>query len=159
MRKSILTMIFLLITTFSYSEIKVSVFENMKFENMNSTNLRSSIIGKGTLEIQADEEDFGKIIELTFVDKSLMTNRRNAVLIRKITIDKKYEKFVLNSKITHIEFTAVLNQRRIKKENKPADIVEGDYVGGIPIMISVYKGENKSENSSSVNTTVNKAVR
>ena len=159
MKKTVMFILFLILTTFSYSEIKVSIFENMKFENMNSTNLRRSIIGKGILEIQADEEDFGKIIELTFVDKSLMTNGRNAVLIRKITIDKKYEKFVLNSKITHIEFTAVLNQRRIKKENKPADIVEGDDVGGIPIMISVYKGENNSEISSSGNTTVNKAVR
>lgn len=159
MKKTVMFILFLILTTFSYSEIKVSIFENMKFENMNSTNLRRSIIGKGILEIQADEEDIGKIIELTFVDKSLMTNERNAVLIRKITIDKKYEKFVLNSKITHIEFTAVLNQRRIKKENKPADIVEGDYVGGIPIMISVYKGENNSEISSSGNTTVNKAVR
>lgn len=74
MRKSILTMIFLLITTFSYSEIKVSVFENMKFENMNTKNMRNSIVGRGVLEIQADEEDFGKIIELTFVEKSLMTN-------------------------------------------------------------------------------------
>ena len=159
MKKTVMFILFLILTTFSYSEIKVSIFENMKFENMNSTNLRRSIIGKGILEIQADEEDFGKIIELTFVDKSLMTNGRNAVLIRKITIDKKYEKFVLNSKITHIEFTAVLNQRRIKKENKPADIVEGDYVGGIPIMISVYKGENNSEIYSSGNTTVNKAVK
>ena len=84
-----------------------------------------------------------------------MTNGRNAVLIRKITIDKKYEKFVLNSKITHIEFTAVLNQRRIMKENKPAEIVEGDYVGGIPIMVSVYKGEN----SSLGNISGNKAVK
>ena len=155
MKKTVMFILFLILTTFSYSEIKVSIFENMKFENMNSTNLRRSIIGKGILEIQADEEDFGKVIELTFVDKSLMTNGRNAVLIRKITIDKKYEKFVLNSKITHIEFTAVLNQRRIKKENKPADIVEGDYVGGIPIMISVYKGEN----SSLGNISGNKAVK
>ena len=159
MKKAVIFVLFLILTTFSYSEIKVSIFENMKFENMNSTNLRRSIIGKGILEIQADEEDFGKIIELTFVDKSLMTNGRNAVLIRKITIDKKYEKFVLNSKITHIEFTAVLNQRRIMKENKPADIVEGDYVGGIPIMISVYKGENSSENSSLGNISGNKAVK
>ena len=159
MKKTVMFILFLILTTFSYSEIKVSIFENMKFENMNSTNLRRSIIGKGILEIQVDEEDFGKIIELTFVDKSLMTNGRNAVLIRKITIDKKYEKFVLNSKITHIDFTAVLNQRRIKKENKPVDIVEGEYVGGIPIMISVYKGESNSGNSSSLNNGVNKAVR
>ncbi len=139
MKKIILTMLFLFLTAISYAEVKISVFENMKFENMNSTNLRRSIVGKGTLEIQADEEDFGKIIELTFVDKSIMTNGRNAVLIRKINIEEKYKKFVLNSKITHIDFTAVLNQKRIKKENKSADIIEGEYVGGIPIMISIYE--------------------
>ena len=159
MKKAVMFVLFLILTTFSYSEIKISIFENMKFEKMNSTDLRTSIVGKGTLEIQADKEDFGKIIELTFVDKSLMTNGRNAVLIRKIMVDKKYEKFVLNSKITHIEFTAVLNQRRIKRENKPANIVEGEYVGGIPIMVSVYKGESNQENSSSENIGVNKVVR
>ena len=159
MRKSILTMIFLLITTFSYSEIKVSVFENMKFENMNTKNMRNSIVGRGILEIQADEEDFGKIIELTFVEKSLMTNGKNPVMIRKIEVEDKYKKFVLNSKITHIEFTAVLNQRRIKQENKDAGIVEGDYVGGIPIMISIYKGDSSAGSSSSENIVGDKAVR
>ena len=138
MKKIILTILFLFLTAISYAEIKVSVFENMRFENMNSTNLRKSIVGRGTLEIQADEEDFGKIIELTFVDKSIMTNGRNAVLIRKINIEEKYKKFVITSKIIHVDFTAVLNQRRIKKENKPADVIEGEYIGGIPIMVSVY---------------------
>lgn len=143
MKKTFMFILFLLLTTFSFSEVKISVFENMKFENMNSRNLRRSIIGKGILEIQADEEDFGKIIELTFVDKSLMTNGKNAVLIRKIEVEDKYKKFVLKSKITHIEFTSILNQRRIKQENKDTDIVEGEYVGGIPIMISIYDGKNE----------------
>lgn len=159
MKKTVMFVLFLVLTTFSFSEVKVSVFENMRFENMNSRNLKRSIVGKGILEIQADEEDFGKIIELTFVEKSLMTNGKNAVLIRKITIDDKYKKFVLNSKITHIEFTAVLNQRRIKQENKDADIVEGDYVGGIPIMISIYKGDSSAGSSSSENIVGDKAVR
>lgn len=159
MKKTVMFVLFLVLTTFSFSEVKVSVFENMRFENMNSRNLKRSIVGKGILEIQADEEDFGKIIELTFVEKSLMTNGKNAVLIRKITIDDKYKKFVLNSKITHIEFTAVLNQRRIKQENKDAEIVEGDYVGGIPIMISIYKGDSSAGSSSSENIVGDKAVR
>ena len=139
MKKMILYMLFLLLSTLSYSEAKISIFENMKFENMNSTNLRNSIVGRGTLEIQADEEDFGKVVELTFVDKSLMTNGRNSMVIRKIEIEDKYKKFVINSKITHIDFTAVLNQKRINRDNKDARIVEGDYVGGIPIMVSIYK--------------------
>lgn len=150
MKKIMIFVLFLLFSVLSYSKIEVSVFENMKFESMNTSNMKRSIVGKGILEIQADEEDFGKIIELTFVNKSLMTNGKNPVLIRKITVEDKYKKFVLNSKITHIEFTAVLNQRRIKKENKPADIVEGDYVGGIPIMISIYKGENQVEANNKV---------
>ena len=138
MKKIMLCMLFLLSSALSYSEVKISIFKNMKFENMNSTNLRNSIIGRGTLEIQADEEDFGKVVELTFVDKSLMTNGKNSVVIRKINIEDRYKKFVINSKITHIDFTAVLNQRRIKRENKDARVIEGDYVGGIPIMISIY---------------------
>lgn len=75
-------------------------------------------------------------------------------MIRKIEVEDKYKKFVLNSKITHIEFTAVLNQRRIKAESKPADVVEGKYVGGIPIMISVYKGENTNEKQEAKNKVI-----
>ena len=127
MKKIMLCMLFLLSSALSYSEVKISIFKNMKFENMNSTNLRNSIIGRGTLEIQADEEDFGKVVELIFVDKSLMTNGKNSVVIRKINIEDRYKKFVINSKITHIDFTAVLNQRRIKRENKDVRIIEGDY--------------------------------
>ena len=68
-----------------------------------------------------------------------MTNGKNSVVIRKINIEDRYKKFVINSKITHIDFTAVLNQRRIKRENKDVRIIEGDYVGGIPIMVSIYE--------------------
>ena len=64
MKKMMVFVLFLVFSMLSYSEIEVSVFENMKFENMNSRNLRRSIVGKGVLQIQADEEDFGKIIEL-----------------------------------------------------------------------------------------------
>lgn len=147
MKKIMLCMLFLLSSALSYSEVKISIFENMKFENMNSTNLRNSIVGKGTLEIQADEEDFGKVVELTFVDKSLMTNGKNSVVIRKINIEDRYKKFVINSKITHIDFTAVLNQRRIRRENKDARVIEGDYVGGIPIMVSIYEKDAISGNT------------
>lgn len=147
MKKIMLCMLFLLSSALSYSEVKISIFENMKFENMNSTNLRNSIVGKGTLEIQADEEDFGKVVELTFVDKSLMTNGKNSVVIRKINIEDRYKKFVINSKITHIDFTAVLNQRRIRRENKDARVIEGDYVGGIPIMVSIYEKDTISGNT------------
>lgn len=145
MKKVGIILLFLILNLVSYGEVKVTVFENMKFEKMNSQNLRSSIVGKGVLEIQADKEDFGKIVELTFVEKSIMTNGKNGVVIRKIEIEDKYKKFVINSKITHIEFTGVLNQRRIKKEGKTSDIVEGDYVGGIPIMVSIYDGEIDSD--------------
>ena len=145
MKKVGIILLFLILNLVSYGEVKVTVFENMKFEKMNSQNLRSSIVGKGVLEIQADKEDFGKIVELTFVEKSIMTNGKNGVVIRKIEIEDKYKKFVINSKITHIEFTGVLNQRRIKKDGKTPDIVEGDYVGGIPIMVSIYDGEIDSD--------------
>ena len=137
--KKLTIILFLLSSVASYSKIKVSVFKNMRFENMNSTNLKRSIVGKGILEIQSDEEDFGKIIELTFVDQSIMTNGRHSVIIKKIQPEEKYrEKFAIDSKILHIEFTGVLNQRRIKRGIND-ELIEGEYVGGLPIRMTVYE--------------------
>lgn len=141
-----LFIIFLVFTVVSYSKIEVRVFEHMKFNEINSTDLKEAVIGKGILQIEAEEEDFGKIIEFTFVEKGVMTNGKNPIQVEKFGLaDKKDEKIVIDRKSKQVEFYAVIDKRKIGRKRLEADILEGKYIGAMPIMIKVYAPEKEKE--------------
>lgn len=150
--KKIFTLILMfIITIFSYSEIKISIYEHMKFNDINTTNLKDNIIGVGTLQIQADEEDFGKELEFVFIKKGMMTNRQNVIPVENFTIDKRElddkrnNKMIIDSKTKLVKFYAVLDRRKISRKRMNDEIIEGEYVGAMPIMISIYAPEPKKE--------------
>lgn len=150
--KKIFTLILMfIITIFSYSEIKISIHEHMKFNDINTTNLKDNIIGVGTLQIQADEEDFGKELEFVFIKKGMMTNRQNVIPVENFTIDKRElddkrnNKMIIDSKTKLVKFYAVLDRRKISRKRMNDEIIEGEYVGAMPIMISIYAPEPKKE--------------
>ncbi len=140
MKNIIKVLIFLLCTINTFAEIKMSIFQHMKFEEMNTRSIKNRIIGTGILEIQADEEDFGKVIELTFVEKGMMTNRKNIIEIKKFAVEKEYEDgFVIDRKTTKIRFYGVVDKKDLERKSiTQADMVQGEYVGALPIMMSVY---------------------
>ncbi len=150
--KKIFTLILMfIITIFSYSEIKISIHEHMKFNDINTTNLKDNIIGVGTLQIQADEEDFGKELEFVFIKKGMMTNRQNVIPVENFTIDKRElddkrnNKMIIDSKTKLVKFYAVLDRRKISRKRMNDEMIEGEYVGAMPIMISIYAPEPKKE--------------
>ncbi len=141
-----LFIIFLVFTVVSYSKIEVRVFEHMKFNEINSTDLKEAVVGKGILQIEAEEEDFGKIIEFTFVEKGVMTNGKNPIQVEKFGFaDKKDEKIVIDRKSKQVEFYAVIDKRKIGRKRLEANILEGKYIGAMPIMIKVYAPEKEKE--------------
>lgn len=149
MKKIMSILIFLLCTVNLFAEIKISIFQHMKFEEMNTRSIKNRIIGTGILEIQADEEDYGKIIELTFVEKGLMTNGKNRLDIEKFIVEKEYEdSFIIDRKTTKIKFYGIVDKRELdRKSITQADMVQGEYVGALPIMISVYEKEENNKGS------------
>lgn len=149
MKKIMSILIFLLCTVNLFAEIKISIFQHMKFEEMNTRSIKNRIIGTGILEIQADEEDYGKIIELTFVEKGLMTNGKNRLDIEKFIVEKEYEdSSIIDRKTTKIKFYGIVDKRELdRKSITQADMVQGEYVGALPIMISVYEKEENNKGS------------
>lgn len=151
MKKIFILILMFVITILSYSEIKISIYEHMKFNDINTTDLKDSIVGVGTLQIQADEEDFGKELEFIYVKKGMMTNRQNIIPIDNFTIDKRElddkrnNKMIIDRKTKLVKFYAVLDRRKISRKRMNDEIIEGKYVGAMPIMVSIYAPEEKKE--------------
>lgn len=145
MKKGIIILIWFVISIISYGEIKVSVHEHMKFKEINTRSIGQNIVGEGKIEIQADEEDIGKIIELTFLKKGMMTNRRNIIPVENFSVEEEYEKFELKGKTTIIKFYGTIDKRKIAKRRIAPEMIEGQYLGGMPIMVSVYEKEKTKD--------------
>lgn len=141
MKKISLIIIFILISTFTFGEIKVGVHKHMKFRQLNTRSMGQNIVGEGVIEITADEEDFGKVIELTFLKEGMMTNGRNVIPVENFSVEERFEKFVIKSKTTLIRCFATLDKRKIGKRRIAPEMLEGDYRGAMPVMIAVYGKE------------------
>lgn len=138
--------IFLMTTVMVYGKIDVKLFQHMKFDEINSTDLREIVGGKGILQIEADKEDFGKVVEFTFVEKGVITNGKIPIQVEKFELaDKDDEKIVIDRKTRQVEFYAVIDKRKISKRHIEARLLEGNYVGVMPIMIKIYAPEQEKE--------------
>ena len=121
MKKFLVVILLNLISIMAHAEIKISIYEHMKFRDINVTDLKDSIIGEGILQIQADEEDFGKELEFVFVKKGMMTNRQNIIPIDNFTIDmtelddKRTNKIIIDRKTRLVKFYATLDRRKISR--------------------------------------------
>lgn len=151
MKKFLVVILLNLVSIMAHAEIKISIYEHMKFRDINVTDLKDSIIGEGVLQIQADEEDYGKELEFVFVKKGMMTNRQNIIPIDNFTIDmtelddKRTNKIIVDRKTRLIKFYATLDRRKISRKRLADELVEGKYVGAMPIMVSIYAPEEKKE--------------
>ena len=152
MKKLFTIVLMFTLTIFSYAEIKISIYKHMKFNDINTTNLKDNITGVGVLQIQADEEDFGKELEFVFVKKGMMTNRQNIIPVSNFTIDskeldEKNNRMIIDRKTKHVNFYATLDRRQINKKQIRDEIIEGEYVGAMPIMVSIYAPEPEEEST------------
>lgn len=137
-----LLMMFFTISILSYSEIEVKVFKDLTFQEINSTDMREAVVGKGILQIEAEKEDYGKVIEFVFVEKGVMTNGKTTIQVEKFGLsDKDDERITIDRKTRQVEFYAVVDKRKIGKKMVDAKLLEGKYVGVMPIMINIYAPE------------------
>lgn len=139
-----LLILFLIINIVSFSEIEVKIFKHLTFKEINSTDMRESVVGKGILQIEAEEEDYGKIVEFVFVEKGVMTNGKTPIQVEKFNLcDKDDERIVIDRKTKQVEFYAVVDKRKIGKRAIDANILEGKYIGVMPIAVNIYAPEIK----------------
>lgn len=141
MKKFNIFIIFILISVISFGQIKVEIHKQMKFKQLNTRSIGQNIAGEGILEITADKEDFGKVIEITCVKNTIMTNGKNAIPVENFSIEEKFEKFEIKNKTTLIKCFATIDKRKIAKRKIDPVMLEGEYKGAMPLMIAVYEKE------------------
>lgn len=143
MKKIVLTLT-LLLSSFSFSEIKYKIVEPITFKNINTTSLdRNKVYGKGIIEIYTDDEaeDLGKFIKLDFPDTGLMTNNKKWIPLEKIVMEKNDREFILIHQRKQIKIYGILDRKKLDR-GEDASVIEGDYKGIIPLMISEYSRIN-----------------
>lgn len=124
----------------SFAKIEVSIFEPIRFKYFNTRDLGSDkIVGEGIIQIFTDnkEEDIGKKLVFDFPKSGLLTNRKKWVKIEKYHLELPDKEMIITQETEHIKFYAILDKRDIDK-GEEADIIEGNYIGYVPIIVSQY---------------------
>lgn len=138
--KKLIMFLFILIKSISFSEINIKIFEPIRFKEISTIGLGSDrVIGIGILEISTDdfEVDKDKKLKFNFPKKGLMTNRKKWIKIDEYRLETLNNDFIITKKIEQIKIFAILNKRDIDN-GEEADVIEGDYIGYVPIIISQY---------------------
>ena len=145
MKKLLLGAIFSFIALQSFAKVEMKILEPLRFEYFNTRMLGSDkIAGYGTIEIKADKEDFGKKLVFQFPKKGLITNRKKWIEIEQYGMELPDKELIISQETMNVKFYAVLNRRDIDK-GEEADIIEGNYNGYVPIIVSQYGQLNEVE--------------
>lgn len=136
--KNLILSLFLISNILSFAKVEIKILEPLRFEYLSTKKLTNEkIAGYGTLEIRAEKSDFGKKITFDFPKSGLMTNRKKWVKVEKYGIEIPEKEIILSQEVEHIKFYALLDKRDIDK-GEEAKIIEGEYTGYAPIIISEY---------------------
>ncbi|WP_407537973.1 hypothetical protein [Cetobacterium somerae] len=71
-----------------------------------------------------------------------MTNKKNTIKIDKYSLETEENSMIISTKRELVKFYALVNRRNIGK-NKDPKIVEGEYVGYVPVVFSLYESIKK----------------
>lgn len=151
MTKKIIFILFILVSICSYSQIKIKIYEPMRFENINTTTMADVVVGKGTMEIYTDnlENDFGKKLVFKFPEKGLMTNKKRWLKIDKYIMENSEKNIIVENERRLINIYALIDRKGINNGTMEAKFLEGEYVGYLPIVVSQYSkilGKKNKEN-------------
>lgn len=144
MKKILAVITFFIIYTLSLSEVFVKIHEPIRFKDLNTRSLgQSYIVGEGSFEIYTDREDLdlGKKIIFRFPDNGIMTNKKNQIKIDEYKMDNDENSMIISTKREIVKFYALVNRRNIGKNELP-EIVEGKYIGYVPVIFSLYEKIN-----------------
>lgn len=140
----IVIFLFIFLSSAVFGQIKAGIHEHMKFRQLNTRSIGQNVVGEGVIEITAEEEDFGKIIEITFVKNGVLTNGKNAVQVENFSVEERFEKFEIKNKTTLIKCFATIDKRKISRKKIDSIMLEGEYKGVMPLMIAVYEKEEST---------------
>lgn len=67
----------------------------------------------------------------------MITNRKKWVKIKEYRLETKNNDFIVTKEVEYVRIYAVLNKRDIDN-GEEAEIIEGEYIGYVPIIVSQY---------------------
>ena len=140
MRKNIVLIVFMAIFSISFSEIKVKIVEPLRFRDINHTEVGpNQVVAVSHVEIYTTdkEKDLGKRITFKFPNFINLTNRKKWVKVERVGMDRKQNEIILENERELVKFYAVLDRRELDK-GESIEIIEGEYVGQLSIVMGVY---------------------
>lgn len=135
----------------SFSQIKLKIHEPMRFENINTTSMTDIVVGKGMIEIYTDdlENDYGKKLTFKFPEKGLMTNKKRWLKIEKYMMEDSEKNIIIENERRLVSIYAIIDRTTLNNGVMDAKVLEGEYVGYLPIIVSQYSkivGKKDNEN-------------
>lgn len=141
MKKRIIGLLLIILCQFSYSEVFIKIYEPIRF-NVHNTRAVSSntLIGEGIIEIYTDNEieDLGKKIVFRFPETGTMSNKKKHIRVKKYSLEKKEDFMIITKKRELVKVYAFLDKNQFLN-SKDTSLIEGEYKGDVPIILSLYK--------------------
>ncbi len=125
--KRLILLLMLTISSFCFAQINIKIFEPIRFNDvLTNTISKEEVVGEGIIEIYSDdlEEDLGKKLKFYFP-------------IKEYKLEKRSDDFIVTKEREQIKIIAILNKRDIDN-GEEAEIIQGEYIGYIPIIVSQY---------------------
>lgn len=145
MKKIVTILNMILLCSFAYGKVSVKIHEPIRFQPHNIRSISNSkLVGKGTLEISTDNEieDLGKKIVFNFIDSGVMTNKKNWIKVEKYQLKNQKKEMLITKKRELIDVYAIVDKSQFKNYQE-AEKIEGEYVGRLPIVLSLYSTQSK----------------
>lgn len=132
--------LFLILSQISYAKIDVKMVEPMVFKRLNTEALGTKVLAKGVIEISTDnkEEDYGKLLKFMFPKVGFITNKKQWLKVEGFYIEKDKDEYIVTEDREQINFYGVIDRKDIGKWDFSPEVIEGDYIGYIPINIAQY---------------------
>lgn len=145
MKKFIWLMGICLISSLTFGEVNIKIHEPIRFKDLNTRSLeRDYLVGEGSFEVYTDneKEDIGKKIIFRFPETGYMSNRKNTIKIDKYNMETEKNSMIISTKREIVKFYALVNRREIVKNRDPK-VIEGEYIGYVPVIFSLYENINR----------------
>lgn len=132
--------LFLMLSHISYTKLDVKMVEPMVFKRLNTEALGTKVLAKGIIEISTDnkEEDYGKLLKFMFPKVGFITNKKQWLKVEGFYIEKDKDEYIITKEREQINFYGIIDRKDIGKWDFSPEVIEGDYIGYIPINIAQY---------------------
>lgn len=140
MRKHMILIAFMAIFLQVMGEIKAKIVEPLRFRDINQTEIGpNQVIAVSHIEVYTNdkEKDIGKRITFKFPNFINMTNRKKWIKVERVGMDRRDNEIILENERELVKIYAILDRRELDK-GEDIEIIEGEYVGQLPLVMGVY---------------------